>query len=932
MKHFMETNKNINDSFKKNAKQQSIQTVIDFQALKEFAQDRTLDILMAWLPDGRLTGKEYVSLNPRRDDVSEGSFKINVETGQWADFAIDDAGGDLISLIAYLEDLSQVEAAKKLQQFLKQPGSCEVPKPAKKTSPVWCPIVPIPDSATPPPSRHFELGAPSKSWRYVDSTGGLVCVVCRFETTTGKQFRPLTYCQNETGQTVWNWKGCPDPRPLYQLDKIASSPLAPVLVCEGEKAADAAQLLFPSWITTTSMNGSQSPEKTDWAPLAGRDVYIWPDADAPGKVYSEKVVELIRQIGPSTPIRVMTEFKWKIENGRVVDGFSAPVGWDAADALASGWTAAYIQALPSSMFSEIETVAPALEVPGYLIKDEGIYRQVLTKDDKPYLVWIASRIDVVALTRDSNNQNWGLLMNFKDSDGHVHEWAMPRELLSSSGDLYRQQLLSLGAAIASKAKDDLTQYFMMAKPTDRALCVETTGWHGNVFVLPHRTFGQSSERVLYQATETGKAVPYGTVGTLQEWKQNVGAKCVGNSRLILAVCVSLSGPFLDPLEHENGGLHLRGPSSSGKTKALSVAASIWGGRRMVRNWRTTGNAIESLAVEHNECVLILDELGQVDPQDAGDIAYTLGNGQSKARMNRFGNTRASSSWKLLFLSTGEIGLAEHVTSAGNQIRAGQEVRLLDIPSDAGRGLGLFENIHGAASSQAFADILQVESERYFGTAAEALLTKLTTSPEDLANAVATVKSWQARFVHENVQADAHGQVFRAAGRFGLIAAVGEYCTSIGVLPWALGEAMDGITKCFNAWLETRGGSQASEEVRALAQVRRFLELHGESRFTPVNQEGIEDNFSPRTIYRAGFSKSIEGDSKEYWVLPEVYRTELCRGLDPRLVTRVLLEAGILQRGTDEKATIPKRLPGIEGTSRVYIIRPSIFQIEEPLAA
>jgi len=904
---------------------------IDFEGLKERALEHVDSILEQWLPGGKISGDEYVVLNPKRNDSSPGSFSINVRTGVWADFATDDSDGDLTSLVAYLEDLSQVEAAKKLQQFLKQLVTCEIPKPAKKASPVWSPIVPIPDSATPPPARHFQLGAPAKTWRYVDSSGGLVCVVCRFETTTGKQFRPLTYCQNEAGQAVWNWKSCPDPRPLYQLDKIASSPLAPVLVCEGEKAADAAQLLFPGWITTTSMNGSQSPEKTDWIPLAGRDVYIWPDSDAPGKAYGEKVVELIRQIGPSTPIRVMNGFKWKIENGRVADGFSAPLGWDAADAVAAGWTAPYIQSLLPSVFAEIKAAVSALEVPGYLINDEGIYKQSF-KNDKPYVAWIASRIDVVALTRDSNNQNWGLLMNFKDSDGHVHEWAMPKELLSSSGDLYRQQLLNLGASIDPKAKDDLTGYFIAAKPTDRALCVETTGWHGNVFVLPHRTFGQSSERVLYQATETGKTVPYGTAGTLQEWKQNIGAKCVGNSRLILAVCVSLSGPFLDPLEHENGGLHLRGPSSSGKTKALSVAASIWGGRRMVRNWRTTGNAIESLAVEHNECVLILDELGQVDPQDAGDIAYTLGNGQSKARMNRFGNTRASSSWRLLFLSTGEIGLAEHVTSAEKQIRAGQEVRLLDIPSDAGRGLGLFENIHGAASPQAFADNLQVESERYFGTAAEALLTKLTTSPEELASAVATVKQWQARFVHENVLADAHGQVFRAAGRFGLIAAVGEYCTSIGVLPWALGEAMDGITRCFNAWLETRGGSQASEEVRALAQVRRFLELHGESRFTPVNQNGIEDTFSPRTIYRAGFSKSIEGDSKEYWVLPEVYRTELCRGLDPRLVTRVLLEAGILQRGTDEKATIPKRLPGIDGTSRVYIIKPSIFQIEEPLAA
>ena len=376
-----------------------------------------------------------------------------------------------------------------------------------------------------------------------------------------------------------------------------------------------------------------------------------------------------------------------------------------------------------TIFEELEPPPTEVFVGKYVVNDQGVHEIRFNDKREPYRVWICSRLDVVARTRNENDQNWGLLLQWKDPDGNVHEWSMPISLLSGSGEQYRQQLLDEGLLIApgNAGKEALTGYLMAVRPMERALCVDKTGWHGNVFVLPHKTFGQSSERVILQTGESSRTIPFATSGTLQEWNEHVGAKCVGNSRLKLAVCVALSGPFLKPMEQENGGLHLRGESSSGKTKALSVAASVWGGKRMVRTWRTTDNAIESLAAQHNECVLILDELGQVDPDKAGDIAYCLGNGQSKARANRFGNARPTMSWSLLFISTGEIPLAEHIAQSGERARAGQEIRLLDIPSDAGRGMGLFENLHGASSARDFADSLQQLAEQYHGTAAEGLL-------------------------------------------------------------------------------------------------------------------------------------------------------------------------------------------------------------------
>jgi hypothetical protein len=77
------------------------------------------DVLVRrWLPDGRREGAEWVALNPRRVDRRKGSFKVNMSTGRWSDFATGDAGGDLIALAAFLFHLKQAEAAVKVAEAL----------------------------------------------------------------------------------------------------------------------------------------------------------------------------------------------------------------------------------------------------------------------------------------------------------------------------------------------------------------------------------------------------------------------------------------------------------------------------------------------------------------------------------------------------------------------------------------------------------------------------------------------------------------------------------------------------------------------------------------------------------------------------------------------------------------------------------------------
>ena len=161
--------------------------------------------------------------------------------------------------------------------------------------------------------RHPELGKPSHVWPYYDAVGKLIGYVARFETGDGKQFRPLAL--KDGG---WRVLGLPAPRPLFNLPAILDRQDALVLVCEGEKAAEAASKRFPHLVATTSMHGAQSPHKTDWSPLKDRRVTVWPDHDKAGADFAKRVAKLAQDAG-AAPVRIV---KLPV---------SLPEGWDLAD-------------------------------------------------------------------------------------------------------------------------------------------------------------------------------------------------------------------------------------------------------------------------------------------------------------------------------------------------------------------------------------------------------------------------------------------------------------------------------------------------------------------------------------------------------------------------------------------------------------------------
>jgi putative DNA primase/helicase len=482
----------------------------------------------------------------------------------------------------------------------------------------------------------------------------------------------------------------------------------------------------------------------------------------------------------------------------------------------------------------------------FAVDDSGVWFTGADQDGKRKPPeWICSPLTVEAFTRDQDGGGWGYYLAFADPLGHQKKWAMPARMLSADGGEYRATLLNMGLRIATtpRARNLLTQYLQSRTPEEFASCTDRIGWHGRAFVLPRETVtsGDDAERIVFQSDSPIENTFKGK-GTPEQWRDRVGALCVGNSRMVFAVACAFAGPLLRPAGMESGGFHYRGDSSSGKTTALKLAASVYGGASYLQRWRATDNALEAIAAQHCDGLLILDELAQIDPKTAGECAYMLANEQGKARATRTGTPRTRQAWRLLFLSAGELGLADHMAEGQKRTRTGQEVRMVDIAADAGAGLGAFENLHGMTGGAAFAKHITGQAQAVYGAPGRAWLQWCCDHADTLKAGIRNASNLLAQGM---IPKDSSGQVERVGARFALVGAAGEIATQAGLTGWPVGESERAARACFAAWLAARGGNGNGEIVAMLRQVRRFLETHGAGRFTDWHRAA--DDHAPKTL-------------------------------------------------------------------------------------
>lgn len=544
---------------------------------------------------------------------------------------------------------------------------------------------------------------------------------------------------------------------------------------------------------------------------------------------------------------------------------------------------------------------------GFEINQEGVWF-LIPKKDEVRRIFVCAPLYVLAYARNERYENYSKLLTFCDPDGEVHEWLMPQELLAGDGNEVRKILLSMGLKIGEdrQAKDLLTRYLLSCHPTDRVRTVDRTGWHGQLYVLPEGPIGkQTGEKVLFLGPQIGNPIFHST-GTLEIWQTRIAARCVGNSRLIFSLSSAFAGPLLYICQEENGGFHLIGISSTGKTTCLYVAASVFGEKDYIQRWKATSNGIEAVAKMYNDLLLPLDEMGEISPKDAGEVAYMLGNGMGKSRADKNGEARNRAKFRCLFLSTGEISLAQHMLEDGKKAKAGQETRIADIPADQGP-FGAFEFLHDSLDGHSFSNSIKEMTKECHGIAGRLYIERLSEDFEMVKNAVeATIDG----FVEQYVPKGSSGQVKRVGRRFGLVAAGGELATHFGITQWGKGVATKAAGKCFMDWLERRGSDQDLEEKKIISKIQHFFEMHGDSRFSSWYNYN-----DAKTYNRAGFKKTDE-EGVEYYVLEEVFKNEICQGSDWKYAAKLFVKKGYLMPSTDGKSTRSENLPGM-GKLRCY---------------
>lgn len=710
-------------------------------------------------------------------------------------------------------------------------------------------------------------------------------------------------------------KGCHS-WPLYRQDEAVAAKL--LFIVAGEQAVETARTLG---LTATCQQGGEKSIKpliTFLKKHRPEQVVIWPDHDHTGSDTADSLKAACDRAGIKTvildPSNIWTEIPQKGDIHDLVEksGLSTEVIRQEIEAELRRC----LQSLDAKI-SEVQFLKPHFESN----PESGLERVKYDDDGNETRIKIGSHLEAIAYAQSPTGEGSSLYLQFKCLQGQLRSWLMPRSLLAGDGTELIAELLSRGYYLHRNQKSEVLDYLndLGASVQDKFTLTDKTGWAGNSFVLPHQTIGDLFLR--YGNIEPPPDHPYQSSGTHQDWIINIGQYLKGNSLLIVACCAMLSGPLLQLLKAESGGLHFFGPTSFGKTTLLFVCASLVGKPTdVIHSWRATDNGLEGIAAQHNHCTLVLDEVGQCPAKVVSQVAYMLANGQGKVRANRQGKANPSKSWELLFLSTGEVDFGGYLKQGGLTPKGGQENRILDIPATC--QFGIFEKLHGFQAGSKLSNQLKQASCQYYGTGLNLFLKQLVkdvAKPDFIAELRQSLNQYHTS-LSEGLSATADPAVGRVIERLAILALAGDLACRYGVLPLTQADCISSAQKVLKAWITHRGGTGSHDLKQALEHVQHLLtsNLYSDRvRDVDAGKETITRNL-------LAYKKTDAATNEiELWVPPTVFRQEFVSGgVDIKTLVMELQRKGwLLGPDSGGKSTHQRWVSG-EGNKRFYIfIRP-----------
>lgn len=539
------------------------------------------------------------------------------------------------------------------------------------------------------------------------------------------------------------------------------------------------------------------------------------------------------------------------------------------------------------------------------------------------LFWITPKVD-----KDSgeiiNNEAWlcsPLEVVGSGSDGAerylVLRWRSPRGVEDitrpiPSADIGERDgwraLKAGGVNVTTKSsyRAILADWLQQSGGGQEWIISQTTGWHHGAYIMPDgEVIGEPETPILFNG-RSAAASGYAVAGTPESWKESVSRLACGNPSMMLGVAAALSAPLIGLVGADGFGVHLFEQSSAGKTTTANIASSIWGEPDALRlTWYGTALGIANEAEAHNDSLLPLDEIGQgSSAKDVATSAYTLFNGAGKLQGAKEGGNRELKRWRTVAISTGEMDIETFLSAGGIRVKAGQLVRLLNIPMEKA------SVFHDYQNGKQHADALKEAYQANHGAAGREWVRYLALHQQEAKQAVREAQTrWRAL-----IPADYGEQVHRVGERFAILEAA--LVMGAAITGWTELQSRDAIQHCFNAWVKEFGtGNREHQQI--IEQCEAFLNAYGFSRYLSYPDSDARDlPIKELAGYRTG---SPAGDEKfKFYTFPAAFEQEIARGFNHTQFARALASAGMLETG-DKGRHKKKALRKMGGKQHVFYV-------------
>ncbi|XEH50594.1 DUF927 domain-containing protein [Edwardsiella tarda] len=564
---------------------------------------------------------------------------------------------------------------------------------------------------------------------------------------------------------------------------------------------------------------------------------------------------------------------------------------------------------------DIDPLKPRIES-----RDDGVFyvSPKVDKDSGEIInneSWLCSPLDVIGTGRDDKDQYLILRWLAFGTDARKTV-AIP---LADIGEREGWRTLKAGGVTVttkSSLRAVLADWLQRSGPRTMWRVANATGWQCGAYIMPDgEIIGTPDQPVLFNGRSSA-AAGYTVAGTADSWRESVGRLADGNYSMMTGVAAALAAPLIGLCGADGFGIHFYEQSSAGKTTTANVASSLYGDPDALRlTWYGTALGLANEAAAHNDGLMPLDEVGQgADPVSVSQSAYALFNGVGKLQGAKEGGNRDLKRWRTVAISTGEMDLETFIATVGRKTKAGQLVRLLNIP------LSKAVNFHDHQNGKQHADALKDAYQHHHGAAGRQWIKWLADHQQQAIN---TVRECEARW-RSLIPADYGEQVHRVAARFAVL----EAALLLGnvVTGWDKQTCQDAIQHSFNAWVREFGTGN-KEHQQIIEQAEAFLNAYGLSRFAPIPYSPEDLPIKELAGYRKG--GGLDDEKMVFYTLPATFEKEIAAGFNPKQFAEALKHAGMLNPPQTGRG-FQRKSPRIGGRQfNVYVMTFRLEDYDQP---